>query len=74
MGDKYFKDKPFLFKWQASDVLPGRSGSPIYWQGYVVGIDVSESTNNSTMDYAVGMPVIADILRNNGMGDVLRER
>jgi hypothetical protein len=73
-GDQYFENAPLTFAWQASDVLPGRSGSPIYWQGYVIGIEVSGEVDNSTMDNAVAMPAIAKVLAADGLGNILMTR
>jgi Trypsin-like peptidase domain len=70
-GDAYFNNEPFVFEWQANDVLPGRSGSPVYWQGYVVGIETGGAVENSTLDYAVGMPAIEQTLQANGWGNIL---
>ena len=71
-GDQYFNNVPLAFQWQANDVLPGRSGSPIYWQGYVIGIEVSGEVGNSTMDDAVAMSAIQKELAANGFGNILR--
>ncbi|MBU6500908.1 MAG: trypsin-like peptidase domain-containing protein [Patescibacteria group bacterium] len=70
-GDAYFKDEPFNFEWSASDVLPGRSGSPIFWDGYVVGVEYGLNVNDKTIDYAIGLPAIYKILDENKLGDLL---
>lgn len=70
-GDQYFKNEPFDFSWSAIDVLPGRSGSPVFWNGYVIGIEDSDAVNNITSDYAIGLPAIEQILNDNGLGSVL---
>ena len=55
-GDQYFKNQPLNFSWSAVDVMPGRSGSPVLWDGYVIGIEYSGEDQNITNDYAIGTP------------------
>src|SRR3989344_18282 len=70
-GDQYFKDKPLRFEWKADDILSGRSGSPIYWQGYIVGIVSAVDTTNTTISYAIGMPAIYQTLKDNNLEWIL---
>ncbi len=70
-GDAYFKNKPFTFEWTANDVLEGRSGSPLMWKGYIVGIQTSTNIENSAEDFALGIPAIQRILKENNLGDIL---
>lgn len=70
-GDQYFKNQLLDFSWSAIDVIPGRSGSPVFWHGYVVGIEDSGAAQNVTNDYAIGLPAIEQILKNSGLGNIL---
>lgn len=69
-GDKYFQNLPFYFDWFADDLRPGRSGSPVFWNGYVVGIYFS-SEDMSPDYYALGMPAIYQILKDNNLDKIL---
>ncbi len=70
-GDLFFKNEPFTFEWTANDVLEGRSGSPLLWNGYVVGIQTSANADNSADDFALGMPAIQEVLSASGNGNLL---
>ena len=70
-GDQFFKNEALNFEWSANDVIPGRSGSPVFWNGYIVGIEDSGDSGNSTIDQAIGLPAIDQILKNNGLENLL---
>ena len=70
-GDGYFKNGYFLIAWTANDLIPGRSGSPVFWKGYVVGIEFSGG-EGQPLNYAVGMPAIHQILKDNGLEGILK--
>ncbi len=71
-GDKYFNNKPFVFNWIANNLVPGRSGSPVFFRGYVAGIVyASNYLVDKTQAVAVGMPAIQQILSDNGLKDLL---
>ena len=71
VGDQYFDKQPFNFSWSGIDVLPGRSGSPVFWNGYVVGIEYGGDVDNVTNDVAIGLPAIDQILKANGLENIL---
>ena len=62
---KYFKEKNFVFRWSANNIISGRSGSPIFWKGYVVGLFHAGNSQNSTVDYALTARAIHQILEDN---------
>jgi len=70
-GDNYFKNTPFQIQWTADDVMGGRSGSPVFWKGYAIGV-LYEKTTYSPTSTIMAMPAIYKILSNNGLGNVLR--
>ena len=71
-GDKYFNNKPFVFNWIANNLVPGRSGSPVFFRGYVAGIVyASNYLVDKTQGTAIGMPAIQQILTDNGLKDPL---
>lgn len=70
-GDKYFDNKPFVFNWVANNLVPGRSGSPVFFRGYVTGIVyASNYLVDKTQAVAIGMPAIQQILVDNGLKDL----
>lgn len=66
-GDKYFNGKNFVFRWSANNIISGRSGSPIFWNGYVIGLFHAGSSQNSTVDYALTAPAIYRILTDHAL-------
>ncbi len=65
----YLKDE--TIEWSADDVMSGRSGSPVYWKGYVAGIEYGVESDNSTKDYALGMSAIHQIMKDSGLEKIL---
>ncbi|MEK7193491.1 MAG: serine protease [Patescibacteria group bacterium] len=71
-GDKVFKDRTFLFEFSANDIMHGRSGSPVFYKGYITGITFSGNAKNVTIDYAVGVQALYEILKNNKLESTVR--
>jgi len=65
-GNARFANTPFLFEWTANDSRQGRSGSPIFSLGKLIGIEIGATENNVTQNYALGMPAIHSILTAHG--------
>ena len=70
-GDQHLKNIPLYFKWSADDVLPGRSGSPVFWKGYVVGLVSSIQSSNVTIIRSIAMPAIYKILQEKGLTPII---
>ncbi len=69
-GDQYFKNLPLYFNWFAEDLLPGKSGSPVYWNGYVAGVFMSHGDMSKNY-YTVGTPSIYKVMNDNGLSSIL---
>ena len=69
-GDTYFSTTALALHWSADDIMGGRSGSPLYWNGYVVGVLSNRNVDEATST-AVAMPAIEKVLQNNGLGNLL---
>lgn len=65
-GNSYFKNSPFLFEWSANDAREGRSGSPIFAAGKLIGIEIGATADNVTQNYALSIPAIHTILVSHG--------
>ena len=70
-GDKYFKDKFFNIEWWTYGTSPGSSGSPIFWKGYIIGLEQSGG-GGQQYSYATGIPAIYQILKNNNIDWILK--
>ncbi len=70
-GDAYFKNTPFTIHWAADGVRGGRSGSPVFWNGFVSGILYARSTETEDVKI-LGMPAIEKMLQDNGLGNILK--
>ncbi|MCR4328526.1 MAG: serine protease [Patescibacteria group bacterium] len=70
-GDKAFISTPIYIRWRADDVLPGRSGSPIFLDGYVIGIEYAGLTANVTENFGVSVIGIQRVLELSGLGNLL---
>ncbi|MEK7093890.1 MAG: trypsin-like peptidase domain-containing protein [Patescibacteria group bacterium] len=56
-GDQYYKNTPLYIETKM-EIYPGRSGSPVFWRGYVIGLVMAEDSNNRTNSYSVASDVI----------------
>jgi len=64
-GDQQFAGKP-LFLNTIMENSPGRSGSPLFWNGYVVGVVVGQSATNTADSYSVSaQPISAYLAKDN---------
>lgn len=71
-GDQYFENLNFIFNWSAYNIVPGSSGSPIFYKGYVTGIQYAgDYINDKTSGRAIGLPAIQQVLIDNGLENLL---
>ncbi len=70
-GDQYFKDQPFDFHFVANDIQGGRSGSPLFWNGYLVGIFFASDNGSTQSGIALGMPAIYRLLEDSDKASVV---
>lgn len=70
-GDSYFADTSFALDWKADDVLPGRSGSPIFWKGNVVGVVYAGLVKDITQNLSVSVVAVQRILKESNLGGIL---
>ncbi len=56
-GDQYYAATPLYLKTKM-EISSGRSGSPVFWRGYVIGLIMAEDSNNRTISYSVASDVI----------------
>jgi hypothetical protein len=68
-GNLAFANRPLTFSFVASDLQIGRSGSPLFFKGYVVGILYGESSTEKS--YNVSMAAIHSLLTASGQGWIL---
>jgi hypothetical protein len=68
-GDQRFSNQPMSFSFEAQDIQDGRSGSPIFWNGYVIGILYGSTSTEES--YNLAMPIIAAILHDANLDWVL---
>jgi len=70
-GDDRFAQKPLLFEWSATDSRKGRSGSPVFANGKMIGISIGAAEENVTVNYGLALPAIQEILIENGLGNMI---
>ena len=58
---------------ESPDVSGGRSGSPVFWNGYVVGLHQSVYQNDRRRANAVSTKVIGETLEENGLISVIEK-
>jgi len=56
-GEQYYRNTPLYIETKM-EIYPGRSGSPVFWRGYVIGLVMAEDSNNRTNSYSVTSDVI----------------
>ncbi|MDI6734495.1 MAG: serine protease [Patescibacteria group bacterium] len=61
VGDKFFKETPLVLDTEM-EVYPGRSGSPLFWRGYVVGLVRSYNIGNRLNSHAIAIDAIQKIM------------
>lgn len=66
----YLNNIPLAIRWDAGDILGGRSGSGIFWNGYLVGT-LYEKNNDQYWSQSITIQAIQQILANNGLGNLL---
>lgn len=68
-GDKRFAATPLTLTLQSdsADITGGRSGSPVFWNGYVAGIVQSVDRMDRSVTRAVAAPAIVEALREGGL-------
>ncbi len=67
-GDQRFAGMPMNFSFDAQDIHNGRSGSPIFHRGKVVGI--LYGSTSSQQSFNLSMPAIMAILKDAGLDSV----
>lgn len=65
LGDQKFKNEPFLIEARLEG-RGGRSGSPVFWRGYVAGVFVSVLTDNFTISHSIHIRPIWQALKAAG--------
>ncbi|MBI5220928.1 MAG: trypsin-like peptidase domain-containing protein [Candidatus Liptonbacteria bacterium] len=67
-GDSYFSREVMVTQLLAENaILGGRSGSPVFWQGQVIGLIVSTDRDLQRQSYAVNSQVIRKVLAGTGL-------
>ncbi|MDI6820876.1 MAG: serine protease [Patescibacteria group bacterium] len=61
VGDKFFRETPLVLDTEM-EVYAGRSGSPLFWRGFLVGIVRSYDIGNRLNSHAVAMDAIQKIM------------
>jgi peptidoglycan hydrolase-like protein with peptidoglycan-binding domain len=68
-GDSRFAGKTLNFAFEAQDIQTGRSGSPLFYQGRVVGILYGSTSGSES--YNLSMPAIMALLSDAGQNSFL---
>lgn len=66
-GEKFFADFP-LSIWTKLEARPGRSGSPLFWRGYVIGLLTASSISDRTESRSVSVDAIKKDLKAASFG------
>lgn len=73
-GDEFFKDKPFVIETELSpDVYGGRSGSPIFYKGYIIGLIQVKADPTKTpylTGYQTGINAVVENLTSRLESDI----
>jgi hypothetical protein len=64
-GDKYYADTPLTIHTDL-EISHGRSGSPLFWRGYVIGLVMFFEDGNRTDSGSVASDAIIKRLQNDG--------
>ena len=64
-GDAFYKDMPLIIT-ASMEVAHGRSGSPLFWRGYVIGIVTYYTSDNRTDSGSVASDAILKALQGTG--------
>lgn len=74
-GDKYFNNEFLDFDWKVPrGMREERIGSPVFWKGYVVGINYALEPGDYRKVYTVGTPAINKILQDNNLGNIFARK
>ncbi len=65
VGDKYYADTPVIIT-SHMEIAHGRSGSPLFWRGYVIGVVTYYMNNNRTDSGSVASDAILKSLQGTG--------
>ncbi len=61
VGDVYYASTPLVIATNM-EIYRGRSGSPLFWRGYIVGLVASYSSNNSQQNRTESFSVASDAI------------
>jgi S1-C subfamily serine protease len=65
VGDKYYADTPMVIRTNL-EISHGRSGSPLFWRGYVIGLTTFFISDNRTDSGSVASDAIIKGLQSTG--------
>ncbi len=71
-GDQRFLGQQLSFSFEAQDIQNGRSGSPLFFNGKVIGILYGSTVGTSAESYNLTIPAVIGMLRDSGMDWILR--
>jgi hypothetical protein len=71
-GTRHFFNEPLSFSFQTQDIQNGRSGSPLFWKGKVVGILFGSTVGSTQESYNLAITAIARFLNEANLGHVLK--
>ena len=68
-GDQKFATTSLILtlRSDAPDITGGRSGSPVFWNGYVTGLVQSVDRTDRSVTHAIAMPAILEALKASGL-------
>lgn len=68
-GSQMFAGEPLNFSFESSDIQGGRSGSPVFYKGRLMGILYGSTSTRES--YNLSITAIEKILANAGLGSIL---
>jgi peptidoglycan hydrolase-like protein with peptidoglycan-binding domain len=71
-GTQHFLNEPMSFSFQAQDIQNGRSGSPLFWKGKVIGILFGSTVGSTQESYNLALSAISRLLHEANLDQVLR--
>jgi hypothetical protein len=71
LGTQRFAGQPMSFSFEAQDIQDGRSGSPLFWNGHVIGILYGSTVGSTQESYNLTMPAIIAMLHDASLDSIL---
>lgn len=69
LGNTRFFSQPIAFAMEANDIQGGRSGSPVFWKGKVIGILYGSTSTQESFNVPIN--IIISVLKDAGYGWIL---